>query len=212
MVGAGSGAVPERLVAKIARDLEALDRPIREWRDARERTFAKTLDKKDGKLAPLMGRLPQAAAAAAGVGRGPREQVYAALDEICDLYARADADSCRRLRALVHEHEARGLLEEYLSRCARVLEQGGKPVWLERGLAAASIDDQHRDYRDWLMALGDLYLAAYERGLQPGAALQKIAERSSEEKPSGGPTPTRQALARFEESAYFATSILPRLR
>ena len=62
------------------------------------------------------------------------------------------------------------------------------------------------------MSLGDLYLAAYDRGLPPGPALQRMAERSSEEKPSGGPTSTRQALARFEESAYFATSILPRLR
>jgi len=210
--GAGSGAAPERLIAKLARDLEALDRPIREWRDARERTFAKTLDKKDGKLAPLMGRLPQAAAAAAGVGPGPREQVYAALDEICDLYARSDPGSCAALREIVHEHEARGLVVEYVSHCARVLEQGGMPEWLDRGLAAASIDDQRRDYRDWLMVLGDVYLAAYGRGLSPGPALRKIAERSSELQPSGGPTPTREVLERFEGSAYFATSILPRLR
>ena len=206
-----AAAVP-RLVAKLGRDLEALDEPIRQWEEARERAFSTAFDRKDGPLGALMGRLPQAAAAAAGVGTGPVERVFAVFDEICDLYARSDPGTCAALREIVHEHKARGLLPGYLSHCARVLEQGGKQEWLERGLAAASIDDQRHDYRDWLMSLGDLYLSAFLRGLHPGPALKRMAERSNDLKPRGGPTPTRAALERFEESAYFATSILPRLR
>ena len=209
---AGSGAAPDRLIAKLERDLEALDQPIREWRDARERALQKSFAQKDGRLAPLMGRLPQAAAAAAGVGAGPRERVFAVFDELCELYARAEPRTCARLRAIVAQREARTLLAEYLSHCARVLEQGGRAEWLDRGLAAASLDDQGRDYRDWLMSVGDLYLAANARGLEPRPAFQRLAERSSDEKPAGGPTPTRRTLEHFEESAYFLTSVLPRLR
>src|SRR5439155_1383933 len=83
----------------------------------------------------------------AGVGTGPVERVFAVFDEICDLYARSDPGTCAALREIVHEHKARGLLPGYLSHCARVLEQGGRQEWLERGLAAASIDDQRHDYR-----------------------------------------------------------------
>ena len=88
-----AAAVP-RLVAKLGRDLEALDEPIRQWEEARERAFSTAFDRKDGPLGALMGRLPQAAAAAAGVGTGPVERVFAVFDEICDLYARSDPGTC----------------------------------------------------------------------------------------------------------------------
>jgi hypothetical protein len=205
------GPVPERLIAKLGRDLEELDVPIRRWLDARERAFAAAFARKEGPLKEIMGRLPKAAAGAAGVGAGPRERVYAILDELCDLYTRADPAACATIRGLVQAREARHLLGDYVSNCTRVLDHGGRPEMLDRGLAAASIDDQGSDYRDWLMSLGDLYLAAHTHGLVPGPMLQRTAERSSAEKPRGGPTPTREVLAGFEKSAYFITSIAPRI-
>jgi hypothetical protein len=111
----------------------------------------------------------------------------------------------------VHAHEARALLEDYIAYSSRILRQGGRPEWLERGIAAASIDDQRRDYRDWLMALGDLYLSARAAHLDPTPVLKRIAERSNPQRHAAAPTPTRDALRNFEDSAYFMTSILPQL-
>ena len=189
--------------------LERLDTPIRKWREARERSFAAAFGPKQGRLSNLMA---QAASAAAALGLGPRDEVFAIFDELFDLYARSDPPHCAIIRGIVHEREAHVLLEGYVAYASGILKQGGRPEWLERGVVAASIDDQRRDYRDWLMSLGDLYLSAYAAHLNPSPVLKRIAERSNPERHQAAPTPTREALGKFEDSAYFATSILPQLR
>jgi hypothetical protein len=196
---------------ELAARLERLDAPIRMWRESRDRAFTAAFGPQKGKLSNLMARLPQAANAAAGLGLGPRDEVFAVFDEICDLYVRSDPSRCAIIRGIVHEREARFLLDEYLGYASRILKQGGRPEWLERGIAAASIDDQRRDYRDWLMSLGDLYLSARAAHLDPSPELKRIAELSNPERHPAAPTPTRDALRTFEDSAYFATSILPQL-
>lgn len=201
----------EPSLSSLQERLERLDPPIRIWREARERSFSATFGPKGGKLSTLMGRLPQAAGAAASVGAGPRDEVFAVFDEICDLYARSDPPRCAILRGLVHEREARVLLEEYVGHASAVLKKGGRPEWLERGIAAASIDDQRRDYRDWLMWLGDLYLSAHAKHVDPSPVLKRMAERSNPERHAAAPSSTREALSTFENSAYFLTSIVPQL-
>jgi hypothetical protein len=191
--------------------LERLDAPIRIWREQRDRAFAAAFGPQKGRLSNLMARLPQAANAAAELGLGPRDQVFAVFDEICDLYARSDAPRCAIIRGVVHEREARVLLDDYLAYASRILKKGGRPEWLERAIAAASIDDQRRDYRDWIMSLGDVYLSARAAQLDPSPVLKRIAERSNPERHAAAPTATRDALAKFEDSAYFMTSIVPQL-
>jgi hypothetical protein len=201
----------EPSLAGLKERLERLDAPIRTWRESRDRAFATAFGPQKGRLSNLMARLPQAASAAAALGLGPRDEVFAVFDDICDLYARCDPPRCAIVRGMVHEREAHVLLEEYVGYAARILKQGGRPEWLERGIAAASIDDQRRDYRDWLMSLGDLYLSAHAAKLDPSPVLKRIAERSNPERHAAAPTPTRDALGGFEDSAYFMTSILPQL-
>jgi hypothetical protein len=191
--------------------LERLDAPIRIWREQRDRAFTAAFGPQRGRLSNLMARLPQAANATASLGLGPRDEVFAVFDEICDLYARSDPPRCALIRGIVREREAHILLDEYLAYTSGILKQGGRPEWLERGVAAASIDDQRRDYRDWLMSLGDLYLSARAAHLDPSPVLKRIAERSNSELHPAAPTPTRDALRTFEDSAYFLTSILPHL-
>ena len=181
----------EPSLKEIGERLERLDAPIRMWREARDRAFAAAFGPKQGKLSNLMARLPQAANAAAALGLGPRDEAFATFDEICDLYARSDPARCAIIRGVVHEHEARGLLEDYIGYASRILKQGGRPEWLERGIAAASIDDQRRDYRDWLMALGDLYLSARAARLDPTPVLKRMAERSNPERHAASPTRRR---------------------
>ena len=191
--------------------LQRLDAPIRIWREQRDRAFAAAFGPQKGRLSNLMARLPQAASAAAALGLGPRDEVFGIFDAICDLYARSDPPRCASIRRIVHEREAHILLDEYLGYASRILKQGGRPEWLERGIAAASIDDQRRDYRDWLMSLGDLYLSARAAHLDPSPVLKRIAERSNPEPHPATPTSTRDMLIHFEDSAYFMTSILPQL-
>lgn len=192
--------------------LEAFDAPIRKWLQSRERAFGAAFGAKEGKLSSLMSRLPKAAAASAGVREGPRDQVYELLDEICDIYARSDPQRCAVLRGVVQQREVVKLLEGYVLHAAEMLRKGGRPEWLDRALAAASIEDQRHDYRDWLMNAGEVYLAAREHGIDPAPAFARMAERSNPEPHPATVTPTRDALAGYERSAYFRTSILPRMR
>jgi hypothetical protein len=201
----------EPSLSSLQERLEGLDTPIRTWREARDRAFAAAFGPKQGKLSSLMARLPQATSAAAALARGPRDQAFAVFDELCDSYARSDPSRCAIIRGIVHEREARVLLEAYVAHASQVLKQGGRPEWLERGVAAASIDDQRHDYRDWLMSLGDVYLSARAAHLDPSPVLKRMAERSNPERHAAAPTPTREALGNFEDSAYFATSIQPQL-
>jgi len=201
----------EPSLTELGERLERLDQPIRMWREQRDRAFAAAFGPQKGKLSSLMGRLPQAANAAAALGLGPRDEVFAVFDEICDTYARSDAPRCAMIRGVVHEREAHILLDDYLAYVSGVLKQGGRPEWLERGVAAASIDDQRRVYRDWLMSLGNLYLSARAAHLDPAPVLKRIAERSNPERHAAAPTPTRDVLRGFEDSAYFATAIRPQL-
>ncbi|HEV8535612.1 MAG TPA: hypothetical protein VGR87_07825 [Candidatus Limnocylindria bacterium] len=200
----GIGALDDRL--------DALDKPIRNWLNARERAFAASFGPREGKLSNLMSRLPKAAATSAGVGTGPREEVFALLDEVSDVYARSDAQRCAVIRGVIHRHEARELLEAYIGHAAEMLEKSGRPEWLERAVAVASIEDQRRDYRDWLVAIGNVYVAAFKGGLDATPVLKRMAERSNAEGHPATKTPTREALERFDRSAYFGTSVLPRLR
>jgi hypothetical protein len=190
-------------LSSLQQRLKKLDTPIRIWREARDRAFSATFDAKGGRLSTLMGRLPQAAGAAVSVGAGPRDEVFAIFDDLCDLYVRSDPEHCATIRGIVHEREARILLEAYLTHASHVLKQGGRPEWLERGVAAASIEDQRTDYRDWLVALGGLYLSAHAARVDPSPVLKRIGELSS--------PGTRNALNKFEDSSYFATSIQPQL-
>jgi len=201
----------EPSLEELGERLERLDAPIRIWREQRDRAFAAAFGPQKGRLSNLMARLPQAANAAAELGLGPRDQVFAVFDEVCDLYVRSDAPRCAIIRGVVHQREARVLLDDYLAYASRILKKGGRPEWLERAIAAASIDDQRRDYRDWIMSLGDVYLSARAAQLDPSPVLKRIAERSNPERHAAAPTATRDALAKFEDSAYFMTSIVPQL-
>jgi len=201
----------EPSLQELGERLQRLDAPIRIWREQRDRAFAAAFGPQKGRLSNLMARLPQAASAAAALGLCPRDEVFGIFDAICDLYARSDPPRCATIRRIVHEREAHILLDEYLGYASRILKQGGRPEWLERGIAAASIDDQRRDYRDWLMSLGDLYLSARAAHLDPSPVLKRIAERSNPEPHPATPTSTRDMLIHFEDSAYFMTSILPQL-
>lgn len=201
----------DRDLGALAERLAAFDAPLRAFRRARDRAFTRTFEQRGWQKSELFSRLPRDSAGATGIGAEPREAVFALLDEICDLYARSEASRCAIIRAVVHAHESRELLDPYVAHAAEMLGRGGLGMWLERGLAAASIDDQRADHKAWLNSVGNLYVAARKARIDPAPVLTRMAERSNREMHPGAPASTREALAGFERSAYFETSILPYL-
>ena len=166
-----------------------------------------------------MARLPQAATAAAALGLGPRDDVFAVFDAICDLYARSEPPDCAAIRSIVHEHEARLLLDDYLGYASRILKKGGRPEWLEleQRIGGGELHApqlvggkpiQRLPGRNPQRRFQQLAAAAH---LDPSPVLKRIAERSNPDRHAAAPTATRQALGTFEDSAYFAVSIMPRL-
>ena len=83
--------------------------------------------------------------------------------------------------------------------------------WLRLGLAAVSIDDNGTDYRDTYVALGDMYVCAVRRGMEPVTYFEEAAEISSGVS-NIEQTSMRDFLLRFEGSAYFGEAVAPKLK
>ncbi len=129
--------------------------------------------------------------------------VQEALDELCSLYLRADPGQRLRIRdSFGSKRRLRVYLHSYIGgRAASRLRSTGESRWLDLGLAAASICDQRVDYRDLLIALGKLWLAAEEAGIAPARRFSAVARISSDE-PVYGQGSTRQLLRGFRTSGH----------
>lgn len=79
--------------------------------------------------------------------------------------------------------------------------------WLRRGLAAASIEDNLTDYRDTLVALGRIYLAAARAGLDVSDSFQEAGQLSSSDPNPRLNQSMRDFRSEFEQSAYFEHAI-----
>lgn len=130
------------------------------------------------------------------------DALNALLDELCAIYLEADRRQRTAIRSLFDDK--RSVLKHlhvYIGRTARLLESSRGRTWLGLGLAAASIGDRRVDWRDLLVCLGGLYLAARRVRMRPGSDFQAVAKLSN---PVGlrGERSTRDLLADFHKSAY----------
>lgn len=126
----------------------------------------------------------------------------ALLDELCAVYLEADRRQRTAIRSLFDDkRSALKHLHAYIGRTARLLESSRGRKWLRLGLAAASIADRRVDWRDLLVCLGDLYLAARRVRMRPGSDFQAVAKLSNPVG-LGGERSTRDLLADFHKSAY----------
>jgi hypothetical protein len=128
----------------------------------------------------------------------PYQEMYDFFDELCPAYLDAASPQRAEIRAAVSDKA--GLLSAllgYVYRSASRIQPPSDGEWLRRGLAAASIENCAKDFRDVLLALAELYVAAEEAGIDPKPAFKAVARLSSGDKPSGGTTPVGQMLANF---------------
>ena len=130
-------------------------------------------------------------------------ELQEALDELCALYLRVDQDQRLLIRGYFEDKSrVRKYLHSYIGgRVASRLRSTGETRWLDLGLAAASICDQRVDYRDLLIALGKLWLAAEDAGFAPARHFSTVGRISSDE-PVYGNRSTKELLRGFRTSAY----------
>lgn len=135
------------------------------------------------------------------------KDIDAFMDGLCAVYLGADAQLRLEIRALL-EGNARllGNVYNYSSRAAAELQKTGKPLFLLKGLLAASIDN-NGSHRDWEWILGDLYFAASQGRIDPVPYFRFVAGLSS-----GEPDGIRSTLEEFQDTSHYRTFVLPRLR
>ncbi|HYZ03784.1 MAG TPA: hypothetical protein VE691_01710 [Rubrobacter sp.] len=133
------------------------------------------------------------------------------LNLACELYLRGDEALRREIRGSFEGWTAvRGPMLAQAWSFANRLADTCDDRWLRLGLAAVSIDDNGTDYRDTYVALGDMYVCAVRRGMEPVTYFEEAAEISFGVS-NIEQTSMRDFLLRFEESAYFGEAIAPKL-
>lgn len=150
-----------------------------------------------------------AEAAEQRAGPGPREEGYELLAEVCGTYSSADAVTRAALRDVVGaSRDLQVLCLWFAGRSSQQLEITGAPEWLHRAVIVAALADTAPDYRDWYITLGDVWVNAAKRGLDPEAAFTGAAAVAAESSGLPGRS-TRAMLFGFEHSAYFAQEVAP---
>jgi len=93
--------------------------------------------------------------------------IDAFMDGLCAVYLGADSQLRLEIRALLESNtRLLGNVYNYSGRAAGQLKNTGKPLFLLRGLLAASIDN-NGSHQDWEWILGELWLAASQQCVDP---------------------------------------------
>lgn len=130
------------------------------------------------------------------------KEIAAFWEVLCQYYLTTTQDQREQIRQLL---AANSNFYNYTSLiCIREstdqLRSSRNHYWLRIGVAAASIDNfRLTDYRDMLLALEELYVAAEEAGIDPKQHFRDIALLSSNERKM------RNMLAGFHNSAIMRT-------
>ncbi len=128
----------------------------------------------------------------------PYQEMYEFFDELCPAYQAATAQERAEVRAAVRDKAGvPSALLGYVYRAASQIQAPSDSEWLRRGLIAVSIEDCSQDFRDVLLALAELYVAAEEVGIDPRSEFRAVSRLSSREKPRGGTTPVSRMLTGF---------------
>ena len=132
----------------------------------------------------------------------PNTEMYAVFDELTGLYLEVGSEDREHIRITVSDKD--GLLSAlvgYANRSANHIKSLADRIWLKKGLAALSIEDCCKDFRDVLLALSELYLAAEDVGLYPMPEFKAIARLSSHLKPFGGDIPMSRLMGGIQRFA-----------
>jgi hypothetical protein len=131
----------------------------------------------------------------------------------CEIYMETTAEHRAGMRALFDWSYL--LIPRYLNACAMIprviVDRASAVQSLRLALAAASLADQNAEIRDLYVHLGAAWVMFERAGIDPRPMFREAADWSSTvDQPVG--IPIRRFLLEFEDSAFFHSSVLPRLR
>ena len=187
-------------LATLIQQLDELEARYQAWVEPINRVILESLSKvnRDGYTAADYERDVQAVREQQRARYDPYQAIHALLDELCPAYLEASAEGRAAVRDAVSDKT--GILSAllgYAYRAAKHIQSPADWEWLRRGLAAVSIENCARDYRDLLLALAKLYVAAEEAGIRPRSEFTAVSRLSSGETPRGGDAPVQEMLANF---------------
>jgi hypothetical protein len=132
----------------------------------------------------------------------PRGELHPLFGQLCDSYLGGDGATRDAMRAYVAERKTLGeLLWRYANSLGCALRQAEDEALLQRALIAVAIENCASDYRDTLMTLADLYVAAEEAGLEPQSAFDAAAALAADDATPGGCESLARMLGGFHESS-----------
>jgi hypothetical protein len=140
-------------------------------------------------------------------------RLHEQLEQVCQLYLTVRSGDQETLRAYVGQRRAlQRALEVHVGWCAREVKSAYDRDLVRGALAAISLGDNSCDYRDNYTALGALYLSAARNGIDVSSDFYQIGMISSSAPGRGGGSlSTQEFLTTFEQSAYFAADVAPKL-
>jgi len=139
-------------------------------------------------------------------------EIVETLDELASFYLGGTEKERAEIRSHLGKHIAfSNYIPAYVSARAKELKSPGDSDILLKALAAFSANDHRGDFRDELVQLGDLWLAAARAGIDPTTHFEKAASLSSDDAKDKGGTSMRTFLADFPKSAHFREAVKPEL-
>gem|GEM_PF-6093059 len=126
----------------------------------------------------------------------------------CKLFLEADVEEQERL--IDRAAQPRRLYAGTISNYANSIKTKGDIAQLREGLAAAVLLDRHDDYRDILMAMASLWVAAARADIDPRPYFQAAALTAHIGDPNNTGS-TRHMLANFHKYAIFKEQVEPQL-
>ncbi len=128
----------------------------------------------------------------------PGTQTEPFFFRMCEAYRAASNDQREQIRlALDNKPGVRNNLLGYVYTAAQHLHSSDDRRWLQIGLAAASLENCSTDYRDFLLALANLFVTAERVGIDPRSEFEAAAHWSSTSTPRGGYIPVGSVLTDF---------------
>lgn len=159
----------------------------------------------------------------------PRDDLHPLFERLCDAYLRGQPGSASEtpptetvgsasetpptkaselreaVRAFVAQRKMLGeLLWRYANSLGRELRRADDGAMLSRALVAVGLENCASDYRDTLMTLADLYVAAEEAGLDPRTAFDGAAALAADEATPGGCESLARLLGEFHTHSVLA--------
>ncbi|HYO24874.1 MAG TPA: hypothetical protein VEQ85_07985 [Lacipirellulaceae bacterium] len=188
-----------QLTAALAR-YEQWERPLRKYRGQNTGRLNRgdfTWEQFDSSLRELEASLRAV--------HDPRSELHPLFAQLCAEFAAASPAQRDAMRAFVaRQQKLGGLLWRYANHLAGSIASTGDAGLLPTALAAVALENCAADFRDTLMTLADLYVAAESAGIDPAAAFRQASSWATASPTPGGCESLAHMLREFPASSVLA--------